>query len=222
MMKKIFLILSFFAAVLQTLAASTEYCLAVWKTGNDKVTYNLRSKPVIRYDNGRFIVTTGAVTVSYAESDVEKFTMEEADEPAIPDDEGHDYYLVLWQTNGEQEIFNLHTRPTIQYRDGQFWVISTKVEIGYPEETVEMFTLTHDISTLPTPIDAVMPEPEPLGVTHSEARPGSPIKIFDAGGRMMATYTVDADGQLRYALSSLPAGVYIIKTESTTIKIIKK
>ena len=48
------------------------------------------------------------------------------------------------------------------------------------------------------------------------------VSIYDMSGRKVAMHTVGADGSLQYSLSDQPAGIYLIKTETTTIKIIKK
>ena len=135
---------------------------------------------------------------------------------------GHDAYLVLWPWSGEKVEYHLSTSPRIKHSDGRFWVISDDVEIGYPESEVRKFTLGGDFMDVPTGVDEAIPGNDDFGLTLSQARPGSSVSIFALGGQLVETFTVGADGEWHYSLDGQPAGVYIIKTESTTIKIHKK
>lgn len=135
---------------------------------------------------------------------------------------GHDAYLVLWPWSGEKVEYHLSTSPRIKHRDGQFWVISDEVEIGYPESEVRKFTLGGDFMDVPAGLGDIVPDNDDFGLTLSQARPGSSVSIYALGGQLVETFTVGADGEWHYSLDGQPAGVYIIKTESTTIKIHKK
>lgn len=134
-----------------------------------------------------------------------------------------DVWLVLWQTSGDAATYHLNTSPRIKYRGGELWIISSEVEIAYPEADVRKFTLNKDLTDVE---DAIGRRPQdgeqdlPFSLSH--ARPGSTVTIFDTDGRKLGSHTVGADGSLRYSLNNRPAGIYLIKTETTTIKIIKK
>ena len=117
----------------------------------------------------------------------------------------------------------MNTHPRIKYRDGNFWIISDEVEIDYPVADVRKFTICTDAEDMEDTIEQLPKEEEPDHTfSFDKARPGSIVSIYDVNGRQLGTYTVRPDGRLQYSLDNRPAGVYLIKTESTTIKIIKK
>jgi hypothetical protein len=51
---------------------------------------------------------------------------------------------------------------------------------------------------------------------------GQIVTIYDATGKAVAIHHIDADGQLQLSISQLPSGLNIVKSESVTIKIMKK
>lgn len=140
--------------------------------------------------------------------------------PAEVTEPGGDVWLLLWQKDGMIAAYHVDTHPRIKYSDGDFLIISDEVEIAYPEAEVRKFTLVKDLTDYE---DAIGRVPEDGGdFAFDKARPGSIVSIYDMSGRKVGSHTVGADGSLQYSLENQPAGIYIIKTETTTIKIIKK
>lgn len=134
---------------------------------------------------------------------------------------GHDAYLVLWQWNGEQVKYHLGTYPRIKYSDGRLIVISDEVELSYPATDVRKFTLD-GLNESPTGIDEIYPDNGEFGFTMSKGRPGSTVNIYTIDGHLLDTFAIGDDGELHYSLDNMPAGIYIISTESTKLKILKK
>ena len=133
-----------------------------------------------------------------------------------------EFSLVVWQKSGTIATYRLKTHPRIKYKENKFWVISDEVEIAYSIADVNKFTLNMDDDSE----DGIETLSESDEQNHSfaleKARPGSIIRLYEISGRNLGTYTVGADGQLKYSLDNYPAGIYLIKSETTTIKIIKK
>lgn len=53
-------------------------------------------------------------------------------------------------------------------------------------------------------------------------RANSEIVIYDVAGVLHARATVDANGEATISLQGLPAGVYVVATESTNFKFVKR
>jgi len=136
------------------------------------------------------------------------------------DEPGGDVWLLLWQKDGMIAAYHVDTHPRIKYSDGDFLIISDEVEIAYPEAEVRKFTLANDLTDYEDAIGRVPEGGDDF--SFDKARPGSLVSIYDMSGRKVGFHTVGADGSLQYSLDNQPAGIYIIKTETTTIKIIKK
>lgn len=132
----------------------------------------------------------------------------------------------VWLRNGEIHGYDLEGRPQVALGEEVFTLTSAYQKVQYQAADVLRFTLQ----------DAAVDEPD--GITAPKAMndvefhkgtllladcpPHSPVQIFDTAGRLVQTAATDAGGSLSLPLASLPAGIYIIRTETTTIKIQKR
>lgn len=131
--------------------------------------------------------------------------------------------LLLWLKDGHQEQYRLQTHPRVTYVDGQLWIHSSEVSIGYPAEVVRKYTIGGDVAIrVPTGISDVGASQSDDWCQMAKARPGSKILVYDVKGHLLTTGIVAQDGIYQYSLDAYPAGIYLIKTETTTIKIIKR
>lgn len=200
-----------------------DFYLVLYEKSGVTAKYRFDTHPRIKYKDGEFWIISDEVKIAYPVNDVRKFVLskeESSDEDPVEDS---DVYLVLWEKNGSVATYHLNTHPRIKYKNGNFWVISDEVEIVYPENEVRKFTLSKTVDDI---VDGIERLPDTDGQNHNfsfdKARPGSIVDIYDINGRKLGTYTIGADGNLTYSLDNRPAGMYLIKTETTTIKIIKK
>ena len=150
-----------------------------------------------------------------------EFTIEALgqDNPPV---EGEDTWLLLWQKDGGIAAYHVNTHPRIKHQGSDFLIISDEVDIAYPVADVRKFTLAKDITDFEDAIGSIPEDNQFDDFSMNRARPGSLVNIYDMSGRKIAFHTVGADGSLQYSLDDQPAGIYLIKTETTTIKIIKK
>jgi len=140
-------------------------------------------------------------------------------------------YLVVWTTDGGRVLYPLNEQPSIKYdkANNNYVVRTSTVEVEYPVADVRMFTLA----------DTDNPEPDkPMDiknfisdrgfrffdevVSFSSLRPGSQVQVFNTSGVLHANMVVAEDGTASFNIADLPKGIYIVKTESITHKIIKK
>ena len=130
--------------------------------------------------------------------------------------------LVVESTGGE----------TIAIALGQKPVIATQAQgykLTYGENTAEFtwgelkkLTLQE---TEPTGIKDVRSQSfqlTPGEIAVSGAQAGSQAKVFNAAGRQVLSVPVADDGSVTLSTANLPAGIYIIKTNKSTFKIVKK
>ncbi|MBO4500272.1 MAG: T9SS type A sorting domain-containing protein, partial [Bacteroidaceae bacterium] len=59
-------------------------------------------------------------------------------------------------------------------------------------------------------------------VRISGAKSGQTVFVTDASGKTLSTYETDQDGSVTFSIADLPQGIYIIKSESLTCKILKQ
>ena len=73
----------------------------------------------------------------------------------------------------------------------------------------------------PEPSTALHAYPNPASTTLTIESAAGTIQMFDIMGRLLLTANA-TDGQTRLDISHLPNGIYLLRTETTTTKIIKK
>lgn len=181
------------------------YAIISWKSSDTKIISVSSNGTIQALHPGTATITATAQNGVFAECTVD----------VLPPDA----YIAVWQKNGSIAKYRLNTSPKVKYVDGELWIISNEVEIGYPTSEVRKFTLGLDYNEDPSGIGGVeLDKPYSL----KQARKGSILYIYDAKGHLLRTGIVGENGEVGYSLDAYPAGVYIIKTEKTTIKILKR
>ncbi|MDO5489386.1 MAG: Ig-like domain-containing protein [Bacteroidaceae bacterium] len=143
---------------------------------------------------------------------------------------GQQVYLVVWTQDGGKVLYPLNEQPSIKHDgNGNYVVRSSAVEVQYPVADVRMFTLADTDNPRP---DQPMDIPDVSSchnfsysdntVRFSSLPLGSKVQVYNASGVLLRNYEVSDDGTASININDLPKGIYIIKTESITHKIIKK
>ncbi len=140
------------------------------------------------------------------------------------------YNLVIWTKDGARTDFGFTDKPLITISGDVFKVTSQKAVVEYKALGIEKFTLELTNETSGQLIDAIAPvlseKPivrlSPDMLTVSGCRPQSVVDVYGMSAKRVAHVRADFNGQTQLSLSSWSRGVYIVKTETTTFKIIKK
>ena len=134
----------------------------------------------------------------------------------------------VWMRNGEVHGYDLEEKPEVKLGEEVFMLTSSRQTVQYQAADILRFTLQ----------DAVIEEEiadgiaAPLVTDNLElregtfliagSRPYSFVQVYDTAGRLVQTAQVDGEGNLSLSLTSLSEGIYIIRTEQTTLKIQKR
>lgn len=133
--------------------------------------------------------------------------------------------LVVESAAGETIAIGADQKPVIR-------TVADGYELRYGE-TVTAFTWSQlkkvtVQETEPTPtaigeVKALTFKAQPGEIAVRGAQPGSVAQIFSVGGQLLQSARVGDDGSVSLSTQNLPAGqVYIVKTNKSTFKIIKK
>lgn len=191
----------------------------VWTYGGEKISYSLAQHPVVTHSGDKLILTTNLGTVEYAASDVRKFTFEPI------------YYFVAWLNDGSRYAYALGEHPVVTYSNGELLLTTQQQQVAYTATDVNKFTFSpSDITSegqQPPTTGISTPQQPQLGIHNGDihfsgSRAGSPINVYTLDGKLLHTTTTDDAGNATISIASHPAGVYIIKTETITHKIIKR
>ena len=143
---------------------------------------------------------------------------------------GQQVYLVVWTKDGGKVLYPLNEQPSIKFDgNGNYVVRSSAVEVQYPVVDVRMFTLADTDDPRPDqPMDILEVSSRNNFsfsdniVRFSSLPQGSKVQIYNASGVLLRNFEVSDNGTASINIEELPKGIYIIKTESITHKIIKK
>ena len=191
----------------------------VWTHSGEKIAYRLSEHPVVTQSGDKLILTTNTGIVEYAAGDVRKFTFEPI------------YYFVAWLNDGSRTAYAFGQHPVVTYTNGELLLTTTQQQVAYAAADVRKFTFSaSDIScdaqpptSVASPIELSLQFSLQQGNVHfSGCRAGSTIIVYTLDGKQMQTVTTDETGNATIDIASYPAGVYIIKTETITHKIIKR
>ena len=191
----------------------------VWTQSGEKISYSLAQHPVVTHSGDKLILTTSAGTVEYAAGDIKKFTFEPI------------YYFVAWLNDGSRTAYALGEHPVVTYSNGELLLTTQQQQVTYVASDVHKFTISPSDITCegqqPPTTGISTPQQPQLGIHNGDIhfsgiRAGSPINVYTLDGKLLHTTTTDDAGNATISIASHPAGVYIIKTETITHKIIKR
>lgn len=192
----------------------------VWTRSGEKVAYRLLEHPVVTALDNKLLLTTRENVVEYTASDVKKFTIEPL------------YYFVAWLTDGSRYAYALGEHPVVTYSNDELLLTTKEQQVTYSASEVHKFTFSlSDITykgELPPSTAVSSQEQHPLlDIRHGDiflsgCRPGSVINVYGADGKHLQTVSANDNGNASLSTVFYPSGVYIIKTETITHKIIKR
>jgi len=135
--------------------------------------------------------------------------------------------LVVESAGGETIAIGADQKPVIK-------TVADGYELRYGEQ-VTAFTWSElkkvtvrETEPTPTAVEEVKAVAEPSfrlapgEILISGAEPGSQALVFAVGGRQALSARVGQDGSAHLSTIGLKAGVYIVKTNKSTFKIVKK
>ncbi len=132
--------------------------------------------------------------------------------------------LIVELVDGTTQEYVIGDDPRVTIEGDNVLIKSLIAETQLPQQQVERFyfSLPQDI---PTAVGDVKSKAEVMfaydGTAVQVSGAGQTVQVYDLNGRMVRN-VVTHDGAATIDVTQLVAGVYIIKTTSQTIKILKK
>ena len=130
----------------------------------------------------------------------------------------------VWLKNGEVHGYDLDEHPEVALGDSVFTLTSSRQTVQYNAADILQFSLQDEFLvdgvTVPKVMDEMVFSEETM--QFAGCKPNSPVQIYDTAGRLVQTATADGEGSLTLPLASLHTGIYIIRTNKTTLKIQKR
>ena len=132
--------------------------------------------------------------------------------------------VVVWKKNGDSFICSLAEKPKITYENNYYTIKSSenKTEILFTDIWKVTFYKNES-----TKVQNELAEKSSLSfkgddVSVKGAKPNELVALYSVSGKLIAKERVNSFGDATLSLSSLPNGIYIIKTSFSNFKITKK
>lgn len=133
--------------------------------------------------------------------------------------------LVVESTGGETIAIAVDQKPVIKTVADGYELCYGESVTSFAWDQLKKLTLSE---TEPTAVKNLKAQTAPsvrleageIGISGAE--PGSLAIVYTAAGLQQLSARVDQNGSLTLSTTSLPAGIYIVKTSKSTFKIVKK
>ena len=134
--------------------------------------------------------------------------------------------LVVLTKDGGKTEFVLSEKPKVLFEGKSLRITSSKADVTYTLSDILRFTY---INTDPTGINQLAETEDPTEVSYqdgtlvlSQLKEGTVVGVYSLDGKKVQQLRASHKGTYRLSLSSLPKGVYIVKADTITYKIMKR
>jgi hypothetical protein len=132
--------------------------------------------------------------------------------------------LVVWQKSGEKVYYQLADQPETTFENGQLVIKTTKTTVYYQLANIVRYTyegVNTAIDLMPNE-RSVSISNEGDAVTFQNLPVGSKVMLFASNGVLLEMLSAQGGQPLTVSIGHRPAGVYIVKYGSETIKLLKR
>jgi len=139
------------------------------------------------------------------------------------DPTGGSMALKIWQSDGQVMTISLDDEPKTSYSDGNLIIKTNKTTVTFPLEKVLKYTYVTDptgISSPQTVSSKLSSDGQTL--TFTGLRANTQIALFNMAGQLLRTINSGDQSKTVVSLSNLPVGVYVVKVNGVTFKMMKR
>ena len=198
--------------------------------------YDLMAGSWALLSDGRLMCAGGSEGDNFtARKDVCIFTPTEAgsgeqqSEPADTDTTPSEWSIIIFTKDQKQHEFQLAgNRPEVKFGASTLQVIiSSAVQAEFSQDDVVKIAYKNPQQT---DIDSPVADRNTAEINYqddgklviSQLSDGAAVSIYAMDGRQLRRLSASGDGTCRLDLSALPKGVYLVKTDTITYKIMKR
>ena len=134
-----------------------------------------------------------------------------------------DQVLPIVKADGQTHTINLNQEPVTTYQDGNLVITTINATISYPLEVVRKFIFisgTEDIQNIKG--DKFEISKDGRFLTLSGLKSDTDAYLYSVNGILMERIHVTSSTSISINLESYPIGVYMIKVDGATFKILNQ
>ena len=139
--------------------------------------------------------------------------------------DSEDPILVVWKADGTKAYYELNDMPETTFEGGKLVIRTQSAMVEYPMSEVLRYTYdgvgTNGVSKV-RGLHGAMVKRELNSVTIVNLKEDSEVQLFNSEGTLLDTKTSNGEEPVFISVANQPNGVYIVKYESQTLKLIKR
>lgn len=135
----------------------------------------------------------------------------------------HAQRLVIWQKDGSKVSYNLDEQPKTTFTTEDLVITTMTTTINYPLAKIQRYT--YEGGTL----SVRDVKPDGISISHDGnlvivkgLANGKTVAVHRVDGVQLLAKRSDGSDRLTLSLEKLPAGVYVIKADEITYKLLKR
>jgi hypothetical protein len=181
-----------------------------------------------KLSDGRLACTGGGVKDNTdAQASAYIFTLPVAGRGNEEPDEGYvedRKFLVVETKDHVKTAYMLAEKPEVSFVGNNMRITSTKADVTY--DLTEVIRFTYETRSI-TGVSELRDELAEINYKDGELvisgiKVGSSVNIYSLDGKLVKQLTAQRTGSYRISLASLSKGVYIVKSDNVTYKIMKR
>ncbi|MBQ7987277.1 MAG: T9SS type A sorting domain-containing protein [Bacteroidaceae bacterium] len=116
--------------------------------------------------------------------------------------------LNIWQQSGSVVSYSFSEKPRLVFESETLKLTASGVTVEYPVADIRKYSFEND----------------PLSVGRVSARlsDGGDVSVYTPEGILLKRVPAGKDGKTAVSIDDLPRGVYVVKSKSSTFKIMKQ
>lgn len=131
--------------------------------------------------------------------------------------------LVVWLKNGEKVYYNLEERPKTTFSGGKVVITTSKLEVNYPLEQLLRYTYENVSSEVAiNSTDNIRISQDGNVLTLENLKSKTSVLLFSMDGKLLETHQAQSGHPLSISLDAYPIGIYIIKANGVSYKMMRK
>ena len=190
--------------------------------------HNMLSASWTKLSDGRLACTGGGIKdYTDAQASAYIFTLPVAgrgnEEP--DDSDGEDRkFLVVETKDHVKTAYMLADKTQVRFAGTNLRVVSTKADVTYQLSDILRFTYETRSTTGISELRTTQAEVDYMDgqLVISGIKAGGSVNVYSLEGKLVKQLTAQHSGTYRFSLASLSKGVYIVKADNVTYKIMKR
>lgn len=132
--------------------------------------------------------------------------------------------LIVWAKDGTKTYFDLAENPKTTFKDNDLVITCESMTVSYPLEQVIRYTY----ELVSTGVDNISLEKAVCisqcndALTLKNLKPGTNVSLYTVDGKLVMAHITGDSRSVTISLSERPKGMYIVKANDVTYKIMKR